>query len=338
MFIKDSGMNHVYRVFTTDEDKILHWGDTRSPFIKDIARYNYLMGGLDNTIATLKRKIELMIQATRKIDWDRRKEEGRFDSRRLVGAYNKEKDVFKVRDDASDLDTAVTLCIDMSGSMEGTRAKVAMQTCGLLAECLTKIGVPLEIIGFSTAHSDVRVRHDSLSLEEIIDQYTRHYDKLETYIFKKFSDRMFDAKQYLHHMSGSRGFGFHQNVDGESVEIAGKRLLKRPEKRKIMFVLSDGQPACSTRYDISLRNHLKRVVRDLGRKIDIVGIGLQSASVKQFYPNHVVLSSAEELPTTALHLLENAILQKNKEQHDANTEKFNAKHFKPEKEGEEEAA
>ncbi|WEU67325.1 DNA polymerase III subunit alpha [Xanthomonas phage JGB6] len=33
------------------------------------------------------------------------------------------------------------------------------------------------------------------------------------------------------------------NVDGESVEIAGRRLLQRKESRKIMIVMSDGSPA-----------------------------------------------------------------------------------------------
>lgn len=325
------GNDQPYRVPTTDYDVTLHWASDGHRFDKNIARYNKVMDELSSSVSTLKRKIELLIQSTRKIDWDRRKEYGRFDSRRLIGAYNAEPDVFKLRDDRSDLDTAISIVVDMSGSMGGGKSVKAMQTCGLLAECMQKIGVPFEIVGFSTG-GPIPQREIKQSRPFPEAAFSR-YDKLELYEFKRFSDRWFDARHYMGNMYHSgpecrkyhakierenddKGvknhgvLGFRKNIDGESVSLASTRLMKRPEKRKVMFVLSDGQPAAMSENSFSLHEHLEDTIKRVSKQHDIVGIGIEDSSVRHYYPNYVVLKRAEDLPQMGLRLLEDAILNK----------------------------
>jgi cobalamin biosynthesis protein CobT len=165
--------NKPYRVYSTDEDTNFHWSDGK--WREDVKAYMFAKEHIDSEVATMKRKIELLIQATRKIDWDVMKEEGKFDSKRMVGAYNAEPNVYKTREDASDLDTCVGILIDMSGSMndyivknghsvpyhrlydDGTtwedvkrKSDVALETSILLSECMDKIGVPFSITGFDS--------------------------------------------------------------------------------------------------------------------------------------------------------------------------------------------
>ena len=99
------------------------------------------------------------------------------------------------------------------------------------------------------------------------------------------------------------------NVDGESVEIAARRLLSRKENGKVMIVLSDGYPAASGDSG-KLNDHLKEVVKEsMCAGINVVGIGIQSDSVKSFYPKSVVINDVDELPKTVIQELRHLLIQ-----------------------------
>jgi cobalamin biosynthesis protein CobT len=101
------------------------------------------------------------------------------------------------------------------------------------------------------------------------------------------------------------------NVDGESVLTAAKRLLTRREPRKVMIVLSDGQPS-AVGIPAHLQSHLKRAVQtceDMG--IEMIGIGIETDSVKYYYPKHVVLRHANELPAAVMGELKRFLIARN---------------------------
>lgn len=302
---KEYSKDIKYRALSTEYDLITHWTDPE--WHEDIKGYMELKESVDSSVNTLKRKIELLIQAQRKISWDTMKEEGRFDSKRMVGAYNADPNVFKTRDDASDLDTAITILVDLSGSMIGHKAQVAAQTCILMAECLDKIGVPFNITGFDcNLHDKCPEDFRELYYRTNGELYGR-IEPLRTHEFKRFNDRMFDARKYMSRIATLKGSGAN-NSDGESVFYAGQTLLKRPEKRKIMFVLSDGSPSCDGNM-IAQRKKLKEVVKDLSRQIDMVGIGICTGSVRNFYPENVVIHNPEDLTKTCFDLLKKALVK-----------------------------
>lgn len=299
--ISDDGMPEVpYRVYTDEFDKVLHWSDG---WKDDVQYYIKARNDIDSSINTLKRKLELMIQAKRKLEWDTLKEQGKFDSRRMVGAYNADPNVYKTRQDTSDLDTAITLLIDLSGSMRGKKSRTAMQTGILMAECLDKIGVPFNITGFDCSYDLLPTGHSACCANSA--KWGR-IEPLREHQFKKFNDRMFDARKYMWRISELEDSG-HNNQDGESVFNAAQTLAKRPENRKIMFVLSDGQPHGDGNYK-SQQTKLKSVVKDIEKHMDIVGIGIMSSAVKQFYSKSVVVNNTQELPTTCLGLLREALI------------------------------
>jgi cobalamin biosynthesis protein CobT len=110
-------------------------------------------------------------------------------------------------------------------------------------------------------------------------------------------------------------FACQNNVDGESIQVAAYRLAQRPEKRKVMIVLSDGMPAanCPAYYrsggDI-LSEHLKAVVQEVQKaKIDVVGIGINSFAVQKFYPKSVVLTRIDQLPIEVMRQLKALLVQ-----------------------------
>lgn len=296
----------AYIPYTTEFDTVLHWEKDKWP--ENIDAYTKAKDGMDAGLATAKRKLELMIQSTQKISYETMKERGRLNSKQLVAAYNGEPFVFKVKKDESDLDTAISICVDLSGSMsEDYKSRKAFLATIVLAELLHKIGVPFEITGFD-ASFDKMPNPDIKKVQGLgsaIYEYGR-IDPLRTHQFKLFSDRFFDARKHLHRIGSLLGSGSN-NVDGESITIAAKSLAKRPEKRRILFVLSDGFPHAHGNTGRQFTN-LQRTVKDIEKRMEVVGVGLESTAVSKFYKTHIVINDAENLPLTMLKLLESKLL------------------------------
>lgn len=293
--------NKPYIPWRTDYDAIHHW--TNAGWCPDVTPYLNAQCAMGAELATAKRKLELLIQSTKKITYATHKERGRLDSRRLVAAYQDDPHVFKVKHDASDLDTAVAVSVDLSRSMIGNKAYNAFMGAVVLSELLNKIGVPFEVTGFDCEYTFPK---------SLARNYTKAHARIEalrTHQFKRFNDRFFDARQYYGRIASLEGSGCN-NADGESIAIAGDSLMKRPEKRKILFVLSDGLPHANGNLG---RQYvfLKKTVQRLEKHMEVVGIGIESDAVKSFYAKNIVLHNSNNLPTTMLALLKEKLLPKN---------------------------
>jgi cobalamin biosynthesis protein CobT len=100
-----------------------------------------------------------------------------------------------------------------------------------------------------------------------------------------------------------------QNVDGECVRIAMQRLLMQNETRRVMLVLSDGEPACATSHSDEIDADLHKAVSEAKRfGVEIVGIGIQTNSVKRYYPRSIVLNNLPDLPKTVMGELRRILL------------------------------
>ena len=208
--------------------------------------------------------------------------------------------VFRRRFDQSNKATAVTLLIDNSGSMSGEPIKTAMSAGYALAQTLERINVPCEVLGFSTGSTPTSVRAEIRASEAAIGRAYTHYDTLTMKVFKDFKERMTPGvKQSMGYMA-QRQEDMASNGDGDALLAAGERLLRRPEERKILIVLSDGQPAVSlSSWNLKgeLHAHLHMVIADLAKNgVETFGIGIDSDAVRDYYPRHVVIREVSELP------------------------------------------
>jgi hypothetical protein len=91
-----------------------------------------------------------------------------------------------------------------------------------------------------------------------------------------------------------------ENLDGEAVLWQARRLAKRGEHRRVMFVLSDGRPA-GHRPGVDGQGYLRDAVRrveDAG--IEVYGIGIQDDSVCNYYARSWVVYSLQDLQTVAM--------------------------------------
>ena len=313
-----------YRPYTTrydveiDVQARMKEGDTSwySNCYNDILQ-NKLVGSAN----VIRRKIERALLAKLNRGWDQGREIGRLDNKRLVSAFNGRPNVYKQQEPIPEMDTALQLLIDCSGSMSGKRIRLAQEVAIALAEAIDKTQVEYEILGF-TSHSV----KGSLpqTTEECFHNWAR-LGNLHHYIFKPFNERLVNRKAALGKIVG---VGLAGNDDSESLQWANFRLSKRPEKRKVMIVLSDGAPA-TVGWDgdwyrkkegiypdkdpmglaMSGARHLRFVIDEIAKEgTEIIGIGIRTDAVKRYYPNYVVVNNLADLQKETLNKLAKALL------------------------------
>lgn len=272
-------------------------------------RYVEILGRSNSTLSVLKAQMERAILAQDKGDREEATS-GRLNRRRLIPAIQGRETVFNRKADDFDLNTAVQLVVDLSGSMSGHKMDLAQMSAILLGEALQKCGVPFEVVGFTTGKG--LTKHQSITDELGIafDEATFSRDEPIMFAtFKSFTERLHQSYSSIGLMDAR-----NNNADGESLLYAWDSLSKRQERRKIMIVLSDGHPAFRVtdhgREDNRYHKHVKDVVKLISRKADVLGIGIEDASVSHFYPDHVVISNANELPRTVLSKLTKMISKK----------------------------
>jgi cobalamin biosynthesis protein CobT len=266
--------------------------------------YNNTLEATAGLTNIMRRKLERALMAKQQRDWDYGREHGRLDSRRLASAYAAKPNVFKMRDDRLEMDTALSMLIDLSGSMSGHKVHLAMQAVIAMCEAIDRTGIQYEVLGFNNRSGWI----DSVPRPQRTEgrMYSR-FDPLDMYVFKDFQERLNEAKGALStitHMSGG------DNGDSEAVQHAFDRLRKRSEKRKVLMVFSDGRPRTSGDFGFHhLQEHLRSVIADIeAADVDVMGIGICDNAVSQFYPKFVVVDSVEDLAGSALDIMARTLM------------------------------
>ena len=273
---------------------------------------------------SMRRRLERALMAKQTRDWNGGMEAGRLDTRRLVSAYGGNDNVFKVQTDRKEMDTALTLLVDLSGSMscgDGSKIDLANKAVIAIVEAVARTGIVVEVLGFSNVTDHiVGVGLDpAFQWNEDGSDYAygksgqrvlvkaHRLNPLDMWIFKAYSETLNECKGAL---SALAKCGGGCNSDGEALALAHARMVARPEKRKVMMVLSDGMPQCSGNLGLrGLRNHLIEVVADIKRSgTEVIAIGIQDDAVSRFYGNYCVVNDLEELSGTALDMLSKLLL------------------------------
>jgi nitric oxide reductase activation protein len=99
--------------------------------------------------------------------------------------------------------------------------------------------------------------------------YGRDTDALVTYEFKTFKEKFgADVKKRI---AGYRDLRYSNNADAESVSLAAQRLAAQRSDRKILIVISDGQPATRgnmTVHKKALKENIKNIEKAVSRWLE----------------------------------------------------------------------
>jgi cobaltochelatase CobT len=263
------------------------------------ADYEQIKSRLAGSVNTMKARLRRALMAAERRDWDFGREQGKLDSKRLVAGYIGAPNVYKVRKDRNEFDTAVHFLVDLSGSMGGDKIQVACESMVALAECLEGTGIKYQISGFENPHQFSGFDFKNGGSYERI-------EALACYKYKRWEQPLTSAKGTIAAIRNSAGYN---NSDRDAILWAYSELKTRPEKRKILFVLSDGQPYnYKHRSTTSLEKALKSAVEDVRKAgVECVGIGIKDDTVLKIYGRAVSIKSVDELSGAAFNQLSNIL-------------------------------
>ncbi|MBV0891693.1 cobaltochelatase subunit CobT [Paracoccus sp. Z118] len=290
-----------YKVFTQAHDEEIRAEDLADPAELERLRA-YLDKQLDplrGAVSRLANKLQRRLQAQQNRSWEFDKEEGVLDAGRLarVVANPTTPLSFKVEKDTEFRDTVVTLLIDNSGSMRGRPISIAAICADVLARTLERCSVKVEILGFTTrAWKGGQSREDWLKAGR--PATPGRLNDLRHIIYKNADAPWRRVRPNLGLMM-KEGL-LKENIDGEALEWAHRRMARRSEARKILMVISDGAPVDDSTLSVNPANYLEKHLRDViamverRKQVELIAIGI-GHDVTRYYERAVTITDAEQL-------------------------------------------
>ncbi|NRP11685.1 Aerobic cobaltochelatase subunit CobT [Aliiroseovarius sp. xm-m-379] len=254
---------------------------------------------LKGAVSRLANKLQRRLQAQQNRSWLFDLEEGILDAGRLarVVANPTTPLSFKQEKDTEFRDTVVTLLLDNSGSMRGRPISIAAICADVLSRTLERCGVKVEVLGFTTRAWKGGQAREKWLADGRPGQPGRLND-LRHIIYKQADAPMRRTRDNLGLMM-KEGL-LKENIDGEALEWAHRRIVARPEARKILMVISDGAPVDDSTLSVNPANYLEKHLRDViamvekQARVELLAIGI-GHDVTRYYDRAVTITDAEQL-------------------------------------------
>ncbi len=298
-----------YKVYTNKYDEIVNAHE-----LCDLKELEKLRNNLDQQvfgfqplIAKIANRLQRKLLAQQNRHWEFNTEEGFLDTSRLskIIANPNNKLSFKIEKEIEFKDTIVSLLIDNSGSMRGRPITVAALCSDILARTLERCLIKTEILGFTTKawkggeSREIWIKNGKPS-------NPGRLNDLRHIIYKSADAPWRRSKKNLGLLL--REGILKENVDGEALKWAFKRLEYRYEKRKILIVISDGAPVDDSTLSVNPGNYLEKNLRDVIKHIEnrtnveLIAIGI-GHDVSRYYSKAVTIMDVDQLGEVLLQEL-----------------------------------
>ncbi|GFO83572.1 MAG: cobaltochelatase subunit CobT [Methyloceanibacter sp.] len=290
-----------YKIFTEEFDEIVTAEELCDADELDRLRsfLDKQLVALQGAVARLANRLQRRLLAQQDRGWDFDLDEGTLDAARLTRVIIDPMHplTFKQERDTEFRDTVVTLLLDNSGSMRGRPIMVAACCADILARTLERCGVKVEILGFTTrAWKGGHARE--AWLKAMKPPFPGRLNDLRHIVYKSADMPWRRARRNLGLMM--REGLLKENIDGEALAWAHKRLLARPEQRRILMMISDGAPVDDSTLSVNsgayLEKHLRQVIDEIETRspVELLAIGI-GHDVTRYYRRAVTITDAEEL-------------------------------------------
>jgi len=192
------------------------------------------------------------------------------------------------REKPTEKDYAITILIDLSGSMSGSKIQETFKAVIVLTEVLNRLSIKTEILGFN----------------DRIYEYQKFKEKMSNDIREKMGG-MLEEVDDLSDTGKAR-----YNDDGWALTRASERLATQREKEKFLIVLSDGLPEespmhSSSKYELS--KIIQEIISKTDQKLIGLGIGRGTGHVKKYYPNSIADVDVKEMSEKLAGLIKEVI-------------------------------
>ena len=195
----------------------------------------------------------------------------------------------------ADTRLAVSVLVDESGSMGGSRINHAREAAFAVYMFCKELDIPCAVDGhtapFGPGRTDFSTpKHGGL----IINSYADFDD-----VDGKDKYRILGIQAY------------EDNRDGAAILYAGSRLLQREEPSKILMIISDGAPCAHGYSGVAAENDMSAIVADLQRKgvvIFALAIGADKPQTHRIYGDRFLdITDIEKLPEQMVQLVKRNI-------------------------------
>lgn len=268
-------------VWRKDRDKVI------SAPCKDQAVVKTLTTRYATEIAQVKKVFQAKMKPSFKTRFRGGREEGQLDGRAIWKlAANQGDDFYETDIRKPDNKAAASILVDISGSLSclGPKAEELVRACALLlSEGLSSVNIDHEILGHCAPYEP------EFGEQKISATFNRKSCRLETVVAKNFGDKS---------KAGIASLELQQadNCDGEAVRLAAARLKKRPGKKKMLFIISDGKPFMQDADVEILDEDLRRALLDAAaQKMIVVSIGFGPNGHPVLGSEHIGIETVEEL-------------------------------------------
>ena len=294
----------TYKIFRSKFDEEVHAEDLAEAIELERLRVflDQQLEQLKGIIARLANKMQRRLQAQQNRSWKFDLEEGLLDAARLARLVTNPTTPlsFKQESEIDFKDTVVTLLIDNSGSMRGRPISIAAICAEVLAQTLERCQVKCEILGFTTkTWKGGQSREEWLAQGRM--QNPGRLNDLRHIIYKS-GDVPWRRSRLNLGLMMKEGL-LKENIDGEALEWAYRRLLKRSEARRILMVISDGAPVDDSTLSVNsasyLEAHLKNVISMIESRavVELIAVGI-GHDVTRYYSDAVTITDIEQLAGT----------------------------------------
>jgi hypothetical protein len=262
-----------------------------TPPVGDLNAYRALWGEVQREAGFLATRMTNLLREDTYLRFGGQYRSGKLHTAKL---YKQRLGNFRLfeRSTVAERSIAFQLLVDESASMKGgDKARLAVKTVILLGETLDQVGLPFEIIGFTTAEYEASAAM-RLGLRPAHAYRTMRCSPLEHRIYKRFEEPFPLVRRRLTGIEPR-----HNNWDEEHLLFAYRRLQARPELRKVMIVISDGQPNGDAEHLIAV------VARLAAQGCTVIGVGIGADFVRQVYRRPLVVQDLRQLAEELLTVL-----------------------------------
>lgn len=234
--------------------------------------------------------------------------------------------LFKRREARLNKHYAISLVVDISGSMSGSKLDMAIESAKNLSKHLASTGIQHSIVGFGSFAQDVKPFSPKFD-PQIAEKLERIFYGGEGAVWAIYDNTTYNPKKLLHKFVLREGqnpsgviskFAADNNLSmlnmyttsssgdtstGEAIMFAREKILKQ-QGRKIIILLSDGMPS-SLNYespnkkgvvmsDLSVKKEVDATIR---AGVDIYSVGIQSDAGNKYFPpkKAVAITDLEQL-------------------------------------------
>jgi cobaltochelatase CobT len=206
--------------------------------------------------------------------------------------------------------TIVSLLVDHSGSMRGEHIQIALAACAVWGKILSDAGAKVEVLGFTTSSWQGGQSRELWLQNGKVPSPGRLCDLLHVVHRPAETEGAWSDEPLLKMLTPNL---LKENIDGEAIMWAERRLLQHSDANRILVVVSDGAPVDDSTLDSNpaafLENHIMQQISRIQSEnnIQIGAIGINH-KVERYYKYSVAMQESiisDELELLLKNLLNN---------------------------------